>query len=230
MQQIKVSILQPDVASLSNSRQEWEPRPFPPNISWREGSGEAHYSGRRETEKGLRFVLAELGFLAGFLAVGRCPGRKSVDCAKLAVIRRSQEAQLDEDKGFKMKLDSVIHLNRLCKGIFLGSYFCSFLFTVRPSVCTDNSKMFFFSHLEITITCFVPHTACFFTQRGVCNKFDTKTSVGEQKLWSHYFVLFSNLKAINRAHFTQLCMFLILSYYLAVGIISMLIHNNPARL
>lgn len=110
----------------------------------REGSGEAHYSGRRETEKGLRFVLAELGFLAGFLAVGRCPGRKSVDCAKLAVIRRSQEAQLDEDKGFKMKLDSVIHLNRLCKGIFLGSYFCSFLFTVRPSVCTDNSKMFFF--------------------------------------------------------------------------------------
>ncbi len=109
----------------------------------REGSGEAHYSGRRETEKGLRFVLAELGFLAGFLAVGRCPGRKSVDCAKLAVRRRSQEAQLDEDKGFKMKLDSVIYLNCLWQGIFLGSNACSFLFTVRPSVCTDNSKKFF---------------------------------------------------------------------------------------
>lgn len=152
----------------------------------REGSGEAHYSGRRETEKGLRFVLAELGFLAGFLAVGRCPRRKSVDCAKLAVRRRSQGAQLDEDRGFKMKLDGFIPLNRLWKDRFLRSNACSFLFTVRPTVCTDNSKKKI-SNLEITITCFVTHTACFFTQRGVCNKFDTKTSVGGPKLWSHCF-------------------------------------------
>ncbi len=110
-----------------------------------EGRGaEKHIIQAEEKQKkGLRFVLAELGFLAGFLAVGRCPGRKSVDCAKLAVRRRSQEAQLDEDIGFKMKLDSVIHLNCLWQGIFLGSNACSFLFTVRPSVCTDKSKNIF---------------------------------------------------------------------------------------
>lgn len=107
----------------------------------REGSRAAHYSGRRETEKGLRFVLAELGFLAGFLAVGRCPGRKSVDSAKLAVRRRSQEAQLNEHRGFKMKPDGFIPLNRLCKSLFLGSNASSFFFYLHPSVCTDDSKM-----------------------------------------------------------------------------------------
>lgn len=83
----------------------------------REGSYEAHYSGTRETEKVLRFVLVELEFLASSFAVGRCPGTNSVDCAKLAVKRRSQETQLDQDRGFRMRIDAsglVHYLVKCC--------------------------------------------------------------------------------------------------------------------
>lgn len=89
-----------------------------------------------------------------------------MDCAKLAVRRRSQEAQLYEDRGFKMKLDG-----------FVSNISC-----VKCLLFYLPQKKF----LEIMITCFVPHTACFLAQWGVCNNFDTKTNrqcccVGRQK-------------------------------------------------
>lgn len=89
----------------------------------------------------MRFVLAKLRFLAGFLAVGRCPGRKSVDCAKLAVRRRSQEAQLDEDRGFKMKLDGFVS-NISCVKCLLFIYVKIFFGNYDNMLCPTHCMLF----------------------------------------------------------------------------------------